>query len=55
MLTWIMEHQKETYLEFGEHISTFTNGGGSSAFLAFLPVGLLLGAVDALMPATANC
>lgn len=50
MLTWIMEYQKETYLVFGEHISTFANGGGSAAFLAFLPMGLLLGAVHALMP-----
>lgn len=50
MLTWIIEYQKETYLAFGEHISTFANGGGSAAFLAFLPMGLLLGAVHALMP-----
>lgn len=50
MLTWIMEYQKETYLAFGEHISTFANGGGSAALLAFLPMGLLLGAVHALMP-----
>ncbi|NSZ76983.1 ABC transporter permease [Agrobacterium tumefaciens] len=50
MLTWIMDYQKETYLAFGEHISTFANGGGSAAFFAFLPMGLLLGAVHALMP-----
>lgn len=50
MLTWLLDYQKETYLAFDEHISTFANGGGSSAFLAFLPMGLLLGAVHALMP-----
>jgi len=50
MLTWLLDYQKETYLAFGEHISTFANGGGSAAFLAFLPMGLLLGAVHALMP-----
>lgn len=50
MLTWLLEYQKETYLAFGEHISTFANGGGSVALLAFLPMGLLLGAVHALMP-----
>ncbi len=50
MLTWIMDYQKETYLAFGENISTFANGGGSAALLAFLPMGLLLGAVHALMP-----
>lgn len=50
MLTWLLDYQKETYLAFGEHISTFANGGGSAAFVAFLPMGLLLGAVHALMP-----
>lgn len=50
MLTWILEFQKETYLAFGEHIRTLAGGGGSEALLAFLPMGLLLGAVHALMP-----
>ena len=50
MLTWIMEYQKETYLAFGEHISTFAKGGSSAALFPFLPMGLLLGAVHALMP-----
>lgn len=50
MLTWLLDYQKMTYLAFGEHISTFANGDGSAAFFAFLPMGLLLGAVHALMP-----
>lgn len=50
MLTWILEFQKETYLTFGEHIRTLAGGGGSAALLAFMPMGLLLGAVHALMP-----
>jgi ABC-type nickel/cobalt efflux system permease component RcnA len=50
MLTWLLNYQKESYLAFGEHIRIFANGGGSAAFLAFLPMGLLLGAVHALMP-----
>jgi nickel/cobalt transporter (NicO) family protein len=50
MLTRILELQKETYLTFGEHIRTLAAGGGSAALLAFLPMGLLLGAVHALMP-----
>ena len=50
MLTWILEFQKETYLTFGEHIRTLAGGGGSAALLAFMPMGLLLGSVHALMP-----
>ncbi|MCA1968685.1 MAG: ABC transporter permease [Rhizobium sp.] len=50
MLAWIIEFQKETYLTFGEHVRTLAGGGGATAFLAFLPLGLVLGAVHALMP-----
>ncbi|PLU16679.1 ABC transporter permease, partial [Sinorhizobium medicae] len=33
-----------------EHIKTFANGGGWAAFLAFLPMGIVFGAVHAMTP-----
>jgi ABC-type nickel/cobalt efflux system permease component RcnA len=50
MLSWILAFQKETYLAFGEQIRLLGEGGGLAPILAFLPMGLLLGAVHALMP-----
>lgn len=50
MLTWMLEFQKETYLAFGEHVRLLAEGVGLATLLAFLPMGLLLGAIHALMP-----
>lgn len=50
MLTWITEFQKDTYLAFGERLQQVAGGGDLLPLLAFLPMGLLLGAVHALMP-----
>lgn len=50
MLAWILEYQKETYFTFGQHVRTLAGGGGATALLAFLSLGLVPGAVNALMP-----
>nr|WP_313533785.1 sulfite exporter TauE/SafE family protein [Brucella anthropi] len=46
----IISFQRETYLAFAEHIKAFAAGGGWSAFLVYLPMGILFGAAHALMP-----
>ena len=50
MLQAIVDIQRDIYLAFAEHIKTFANGGGWTAFLAFLPMGIVFGAVHALTP-----
>ncbi|PLU08049.1 nickel/cobalt transporter [Sinorhizobium medicae] len=50
MLQAIVDIQRDIYLAFAEHIKTFANGGGWSAFLAFLPMGIVFGAVHAMTP-----
>ncbi|RVG03265.1 nickel/cobalt transporter [Sinorhizobium meliloti] len=50
MLQAIVDIQREIYLAFAEHIKTFANGGGWTTFLAFLPMGVVFGAVHAMTP-----
>ncbi|TWA26029.1 ABC-type nickel/cobalt efflux system permease component RcnA [Sinorhizobium medicae] len=50
MLQAIVDIQRDIYLAFAEHIKTFANGGGWTAFLAFLPMGIVFGAVHAMTP-----
>ncbi|PDT45644.1 nickel/cobalt transporter [Sinorhizobium fredii] len=50
MLQAIVDTQRDIYLAFAEHIKTFANGGGWTAFLAFLPMGIVFGAVHAMTP-----
>lgn len=45
-----MEIQRDIYLAFADHIKTFADGGGWTAFLAFLPMGIVFGAVHAMTP-----
>jgi ABC-type nickel/cobalt efflux system permease component RcnA len=46
----IVGFQREISLAFATHIQTFANGGGWSAFLVYLPMGILFGATHALTP-----
>jgi nickel/cobalt transporter (NicO) family protein len=46
----IVSVQREIYLAFAEQIKAFAAGGGWSAFLGFLPMGIVFGAVHALTP-----
>lgn len=46
----IIEFQRDIYLAFADHIKAFANGGATSTFLAFLPMGIAFGAVHALTP-----
>jgi len=46
----LISFQREIYLAFSHQISAFANGGGWSAFLVYLPMGILFGAAHALMP-----
>lgn len=50
MLQWIVEIQREIYLAFAEHIKGFAAGGGWAALAAFLPMGIVFGAVHAMTP-----
>lgn len=53
MLGWLQDlvgFQREIYLAFAEQITAFANGGGWSAFLLYLPMGILFGAAHALTP-----
>ena len=53
MMGWLQDivgFQREIYLAFAEHIKAFAAGGGWSAFLVYLPMGILFGAAHALMP-----
>lgn len=50
MLPWIVDFQRDIYFAFAEHIKAFAASGSWATFLAFLPMGILLGAVHALTP-----
>lgn len=50
MLQAIVDIQRDIYLAFAEHIKTFANGVGWTSFLAFLPMGIVFGAVHAMTP-----
>lgn len=50
MLQAVIDIQRDIYLAFAEHIKTFANGGGWAAFLTFLPMGIVFGAVHAMTP-----
>ncbi|ASP87584.1 MULTISPECIES: nickel/cobalt transporter [Sinorhizobium] len=50
MLQAIVDIQRDIYLAFAEHIKTIANGGGWTDFLAFLPMGIIFGAVHAMTP-----
>ncbi len=50
MLQDIFTLQREIYQAFADQIRAFAAGGGWGAFLAYLPMGVLFGAVHALTP-----
>ncbi|NKF10323.1 ABC transporter permease [Rhizobium sp. BUS002] len=50
MFQQIVDVQREIYLAFAGHIKAFAAGGGWAAFLAFLPMGIVFGAVHAMTP-----
>lgn len=50
MLQWIIEAQREIYLALAEHIKAFAAGDSWSALAAFLPMGIVFGAVHAMTP-----
>lgn len=50
MLQDLISFQREIYLAFANQINAFANGGGWSAFLIYLPMGILFGAAHALTP-----
>jgi ABC-type nickel/cobalt efflux system permease component RcnA len=50
LLQSIVDIQRDIYLAFAEHIKMFANGDGWAAFLAFLPMGIVFGAVHAMTP-----
>lgn len=50
MLYWVIEFQREIYLAFAKHISVFATDRSWAAYAAFLPMGILFGAVHALTP-----
>lgn len=50
MFQEIANLQQEIYRVLAEEIRAFANGGGLSAFVGFMPLGIAFGAVHALMP-----
>lgn len=50
MLQDIITLQREIYQAFADQIRAFAAGGGWSVFLAYLPMGILFGAVHTLTP-----
>jgi nickel/cobalt exporter len=50
MLQDIITLQREIYQAFAGQIRVFADGGGWSVFLAYLPMGILFGAVHTLTP-----
>jgi len=50
MFQQLVDLQREIYLAFAGHIKAFAAGGGWPAFLAFLPMGIVFGAVHAMTP-----
>lgn len=50
MFQALVEVQRDIYLALAEHIKAFAAGGGWASFLAFLPLGIVFGAVHAMTP-----
>lgn len=50
MLQDIVSLQREIYQAFADQIRTFAAGGGWAAYFAYLPMGILFGAVHTLTP-----
>lgn len=50
MLQIAIDIQRDIYLALADHIKAFAAGGGWAAFLAFLPLGVVFGAVHAMTP-----
>lgn len=50
MLQWVIEVQREIYLTFADRIGAFAGGGSWTALAAFLPMGIVFGAVHAMTP-----
>jgi nickel/cobalt exporter len=50
MLQIVVHIQRDIYLALAEHIKAFAAGGGWDTFLAFLPLGIVFGAVHAMTP-----
>lgn len=50
MFPWIVDFQRDIYFAFADHIKAFAGGGGWTAFLMFLPMGILFGSVHAMTP-----
>ncbi|RWF73015.1 MAG: hypothetical protein EOS26_18830 [Mesorhizobium sp.] len=50
MLQTIIELQRDIYLAFAGHIKAFAQDGSWSALVAFLPMGIVFGAVHAMTP-----
>jgi len=50
MLQIVIDIQRDIYLALAEHIKAFAAGGSWGAFLAFLPLGVVFGAVHAMTP-----
>lgn len=50
MIQWVIDFQREIYLAFAEHINAFAGDRSWAAYGAFLPMGILFGAVHAMTP-----
>jgi nickel/cobalt exporter len=50
MLQWVIEVQRDIYLAFAGHIKRFAQDGSWAALAAFLPMGIVFGAVHAMTP-----
>lgn len=50
MFQFILEVQREIYLALADQIKAVAAGGGWASFLAFLPFGIVFGAVHAMTP-----
>ncbi|WP_419694834.1 nickel/cobalt transporter [Mesorhizobium muleiense] len=49
-MQWIIDVQRDIYLAFAGHIRAFADGGSWTALAAFLPMGIVFGAVHAMTP-----
>lgn len=49
-MQWVIDVQRDIYLAFAEHIKAFAQGGSWAALAAFLPIGIVFGAVHAITP-----
>jgi hypothetical protein len=50
MLQWLVEIQRDIYLTFAGYIKASAAGGGWTVLAAFLPMGIVFGAVHAMTP-----